>query len=149
MNLPLTLQCQPNKFTCLPTAFAIATGIPVDDLLQSIGHDGSDLVYGSPRGFHPQEIIEVLFHRGWACVQFDKITCMSYPGGGTEREVDLKEVMKSPGVICGTFNGQQHAAAWDGGRIYNPNGSIHGLVDVDIDVFFATKRVDNESHFTI
>jgi hypothetical protein len=58
---------QPNAWSCLPTAFAIATGISLETLLQRIGHDGSSLLFNDAsfphdrRAFHVQEIIDALY----------------------------------------------------------------------------------------
>ena len=40
----LTQQYQPNRWSCMATAFAMALGIEVSKLIDSIGHDGSEIV---------------------------------------------------------------------------------------------------------
>ena len=38
----MILQRSPNAWSCMPTAFAMAVNAPVEDLILSIGHDGSE-----------------------------------------------------------------------------------------------------------
>lgn len=61
----MNLLRQPNRWTCLPTAFAMALDLSVDEMLQHIGHDGSAILWPDlpeprcRRGFHTQECIRV------------------------------------------------------------------------------------------
>jgi hypothetical protein len=70
-------QIQPNRWSCLPTAFAMAMNIPVGEILTYIGHDGSEIIWPDlpepkcRRAFHPQEIIMFAFVRGWAAIHFE------------------------------------------------------------------------------
>ena len=55
-----------NNWSCLPAAFAYCMGLTLKDLVELIGHDGSEIVWPdapSPldrRGFHMQEITNAL-----------------------------------------------------------------------------------------
>lgn len=132
-------QQQPNDYTCLPTAFAIVIGQPIAELLEIIGHDGT----GERKGFHVQEIVAVLYQQGWSVTQFDQEPRLYYPDDFIKTlSFDLNGLLVSTkGVICGTFQGQAHAAAWDGQLIFNPNGSLHDLSIVnEISVYYAIDR---------
>src|SRR5262245_26456549 len=67
--IKMKLQKQPNRWSCLPTAFATIADIPVDELITEIGHDGSEIIDSTRkdpfcrRSFHVQEIIDVLLER--------------------------------------------------------------------------------------
>src|SRR5688572_18522714 len=68
----MNLQVKPNPWSCSITAFAMAIDRPVQELVDLIGHDGSEVVFkGYPeptnrRGFHFQECIEACLHLGFA-----------------------------------------------------------------------------------
>ena len=72
-------QKQPNGWSCLPTSFAIALGVPVSDIFDYLEHDGSEEVFPgreepyNRRSFHPQELIDysMLIH-DTPVVQIDK-----------------------------------------------------------------------------
>jgi len=70
-------QIQPNRWSCLPTAFAMAMGEPVKDIMDYLGHDGSEIIWPDlpepkcRRAFHPQEIVMFAFMRGWAAIHFE------------------------------------------------------------------------------
>ena len=61
----MNLIVQPNRWSCLPTAFAMAIGITVEEMVNAIGHDGSKIIWPDlpeprcRRGFHTQECIRV------------------------------------------------------------------------------------------
>lgn len=60
----MELQKQPNDWSCLLTAFSMALHIPIERLIDMIGHDGSERIwpdFPEPqcyRSFHPQELID-------------------------------------------------------------------------------------------
>jgi len=129
-------QEQPNAYTCIPTAFAIIINEPVNKILEALGHDGS----GEHKGFHVQEIISVIYPWGWAVTQFDYVTRLHYDTYIQETVWELP--LTRVGVIFGDFNGQAHAAAWDGQLVFNPNGSLHSLDLIDnISMFCAVDKI--------
>ena len=141
----------PNNWSCLPTAFAMAIGWPTDRIIQEIGHDGSDELYhakGVKAGFHEQECIEVLQKFGYACTPIEIVPCISpntdlsdyrlvYFGDGlTSNVARLKRHLEdSHGVLTGIYTKNDkvtgHAVAWDGTMIYDPNfgGRIYTFDD--------------------
>ena len=68
----MKLQRTKGLWTCLPASFATLLGLTLDEMLQQIGHDGSEVVFeGLPdpecrRAFHPQEMIDVCESHGYA-----------------------------------------------------------------------------------
>ncbi len=61
----MKIQKQPNMWSCLPTAFAMVLDIPVNQVIQEIGHDGSEITWPEliepfkRRSFHLQEMSKV------------------------------------------------------------------------------------------
>lgn len=129
----------PNAWSCLPTAFAIALNVDIQHILDYVEHDGSEIIYSDlaeplcRRGFHPQEMIRY-------CLQVHNIavtrielapTALPCPnmdphvfdtGGWTWFKYNMFHYY---GVIdCRTASGTGHAMAFAGleskSDIYDP-----------------------------
>ena len=63
----MQLQKQPNKWSCLPTSFAIVLNCPVQEIFDYLGHDGSEIIWPenkdpfNRRAFHIQEMIDFAY----------------------------------------------------------------------------------------
>lgn len=130
----MLLQQQPNNWSCLPTAFAIATNTSLEKFLIEVGHDGSEIWWpDSPepycrRAFHIQEMILACHNLGYIVTPFE-----SYPvAGNYDKPLDLhpldhnvqvqKIIENSIGVLIGvTRYGSPHAVAWDGKHCVEDN----------------------------
>lgn len=129
-------QQQPNGWSCLPTAFATAIDFPVADLINAIGHDGSEIVHPNLRKphcyrtFHPEEMSDVLLVKGYAITQITPIPTNEdlgqyYSPPLQDSDKFLGDRMwyylsNYSGVLCGSFPGMgRHAVAWDGKNIYD------------------------------
>jgi len=122
----------PNKWSCMPTAFANVIGYPLGFLIKKIGHDGSEKVGDGHRGFHSQEIIEVLDDMGWKVTCIDLYPVMGYESGeldvymGNPKDRLKDHMAFDMGVLCGILIKEEvpHAVTWDLGnkRIYDPRG---------------------------
>jgi len=69
-------QSQPNRWSCSVAAAAMAMHVPVAELIDKIGHDGSEIKCDLPEplcraGFAPQEIIDVAFEYGWSITEIE------------------------------------------------------------------------------
>ncbi len=119
-------QKQPNKWSCLPTAFAIVLGEPVDNIIKQIGHDGSEIIrpeLGEPqcrKGFHIQECIKVALKYGIGVIHIDR-----YPSTivndtivdaeycyGNDLDLIIELMEKYDGVLLGKSFNKPHAVAW-------------------------------------
>lgn len=146
---------QPNIWSCLPAAFATATGIPLETLLEKIGHDGSEIMFPDlkdplrRRAFHTQELVRVLFDLGWIVATFEfeslaiideqHIYTVKYPN----KEILIKKILfNSFGVICAIVKstGKHHAVAWDGKQCYDPTGFIYPLSKYDPLIFLRVEK---------
>lgn len=131
-------QFQPNQWSCLPTAFAIALDMPVDEFLRYLSHNGSEIIWpqlsepGCRRGFHIQECIRVLDRLGYTVTPFEAVPChapsMDLPPyrllfGGSELAA-LKQfeiiINSSFGVLTG-LSRVGHAVAYERGTVCDPS----------------------------
>jgi hypothetical protein len=108
----------------------------VDELVQIIGHDGSEIVrppHGR-RGHYWDEILDVLFQLNYFGMEFE-INWESWDGEWLvnlepkEGSIDrVKRIMSGrKGIVQGhSLKSQQgHTVAWDGFKIYDPSGFIY------------------------
>jgi len=147
----LKIQTTPNRWSCLPTAFAIALDVRTGKLIKWLGHDGSRVVrpeLPEPEcyiGFHIQELIGYAWWLGRAVTPFEA-NPRSHVGGaavkiefaaGNDRRL-LAVLHANSGVLTGqsVATGSHHAVAWDGSKIYNPTGEIQDLDAFAINTFW-------------
>ena len=144
----MILQKQPNRWSCLVTAFAMALDTPLDELIRLLGHDGSEIIFPNNndphnrRSFHPQEILDVA--EEYYCKTF--IVYEATPtisDGKIEIPIDMPkdrmyDIMDGEiGVIQGfNPNGNYHAIAWDGYNIFNPGNGNYNIKEFHILYFF-------------
>ncbi len=133
----MNLQKQPNRASCLLTSFAMAIDQPVKQLMEILGHDGTEIISDSKipfcyAGFHVQECF-------FACSYFNKYfstyevnSIISYKIGKRSIQVawDWDKILKSNGVMVGST----HAVACSNELIYDPNGTIYK--DFDFHTFY-------------
>jgi hypothetical protein len=149
----MKLQKSPNRWSCLPTAFAIVLGTPVKEIIDAIGHDGSEIFwpgYIEPlrrRGFHIQELINYCFLEYYLVTPFEQKLCFQQRGGSRQHIVDgdIKIFKQAIKRYFGVFVGENqkrvpHALAWDGNQCYDPAGLITNLEDFHIRCFYAIMR---------
>jgi hypothetical protein len=126
---------------CMPLAFAMALGIPVAELLEAVGHDGSKIVFPTlseplcRRCFHVQELIQVALARGCAVTPVELFPVLQPTEAGPFRQTVLypdnnwrrfeETIRGSRGVIDGTGARFGHTVAYDRGCIYDPKGPVY------------------------
>jgi hypothetical protein len=146
---------QPNKWSCLPTAFAMAMEVELDWLIKQIGHDGSEILYPDlkdperRRSFHHQEIIQVALRNDFTVTPLIPNYTL-FPGKGENHRLDISvsddilfELMsRYSGVLVGeTYSGLRHAVAWDRHIILDPNGWKYNRDRFIMEVFWAVGRL--------
>ncbi len=119
----------PNAWSCLPTAFAIALGVSVEAVIATVGHDGSEITHaGLPeplnrRGFHPQEMIKMCLLDGMSVTPIELAPqavpspqvpfLKAFDNGGWDWF--KQNLFYTTGVIeCRTSIGTGHAMAYQG-----------------------------------
>jgi hypothetical protein len=147
----MRLQTQPNKWSCLPTAFAIATSIPVAEFIEFAGHDGSEILfpdYDEPycrRSFHPQELTDMCLRENFAVIPIERQPMVLsndhvHMVPMFERRMDYY-LLNYTGVLIGMSQaGTPHAVAWNGHRILDPNGTEYGITNFTIETFFLIAK---------
>jgi hypothetical protein len=133
------LQRQPNHWSCVPTAFAMALNVRVSEFIAHIGHDGSQIIWPTlkephcRRGFHVQECIDIAFRAGFSVTPIEAIPshapaepvpAFEIVCGGSEKtalERFARIVLHHRGVLTG----YSHAVAFDHGVICDPCGHVY------------------------
>ena len=144
---------QPNPWSCLPTALAMVLDESSYDLIKEIGHDGSEEIVFSPRrkgkkGFHIQELTKLCCKRRKALIQFDRYVNIHHSEGITVSFSDDIEYIytlmhDNKGILLGqTKDNKDHAVAWDGEKIYDPNGTIYAKGFFAIETFLLIKNLE-------
>lgn len=137
----MKLKFQPNSWSCLPTSLAMLLDIELNELLQKIGHDGSEILFPDleepirRRSFCIEEIQYVTPSYGFVLVPYSG--GISYQPTSTHiKEIYLVEqftavLEKRDGLLFGTPNGKSlnHVVAWSAteGLIYDPNGTKYPM----------------------
>jgi hypothetical protein len=141
------IQRSPNRWSCLPAAAAMVMDVPLVDVLNMIGHDGSDIYWPSypepyrRRAFHIQEIIEIGLRLQWAFTPIEPKP-FSWPPINGERtaiaqpactqwdsqERLLTHLFNRRAILLGIGpHGGHHAVACDNQRVFDPNGLEYQL----------------------
>jgi hypothetical protein len=141
----MRIQTQPTRWSCAATAFAMALDVPVAELIESIGHDGSEIIWPDlpdpmcRRGFHSQELIDECLKRGHGCtpVEWNPSTAPSEGEGryeifdtdqAAERVIRSLEYPNS--VMECEGHRWRHCVHHHDGRIYDPCGQQYDLSEL-------------------
>lgn len=125
----MQLIAQPNRWTCLPTAVAMATNSTLEQIFNFLGHDGSKIVrpelsepYGRI-GFHFREMADYCLHAGYQFTMLEKDPEFSPSGKPENKELLSRNfnliLKRTVSVLCGHYP-YNHAVACDGRDIYDP-----------------------------
>jgi hypothetical protein len=132
----MRLQKSPNAWSCLPTAFAIAIGCPVKNLIARLGHDGSDIQWPGlveplcRRGYHVQELVQLLWKLGYTVTPIESYSRM-VPCHHQQQPLLIDNTLTFDHVVNssrGVLTGKTkfgHAVAYDHGTICDPRGLIN------------------------
>lgn len=128
------MMLQPNGWSCLPTSLAMLLGREPREIIEAIGHDGSEICFPDKeppenrRAFHAQEIVDV------ALANFETpIFIMKQPDELPVHPDRFSNYLASaPGILLGVGQvGSPHAVAWDGERIWDPRGEKYTIDKFD------------------
>jgi hypothetical protein len=129
----------------------MATEANVADVVESIGHDGSENIYpdlNDPycrRSFHIQEVILEALSRGYATTPIEA-NPISYVDDDHMLHGELcamrDYLYKYVGVLIGTgVAGTPHAVAWNGKVVLDPNGAIYNVERFNIEQFYIISKI--------
>lgn len=139
---------QPNRWSCLPTAFAIAMDIPIQRMFDLIGHDGSEIVWPElpeplrRRAFHITECIATAYRLGYSVTEFE-IKPLLAPDDNHVLPIQIafnfrEYLCTRRGVAYGYPRGKmlRHAIAFGWNTAFDPNGTTYS----DFQNQFAVER---------
>ena len=129
----------PSRWCCLANAFAMALDIPIQEVFESVGHDGSEIIWKNlpepfnRRSFHIQEMIAMCRRKfNLYVTEYQAAYALSPTGYDVDPYVTHNfEVMERMiareshnGVLTGLSGKMPHAVAWDGYEkmIYDAGG---------------------------
>jgi len=144
----MIIYTQPNTHSCLITSSAMLLKTPVENLIRQIGHDGSELINGNPRGHHIQEIIDLLdnIHCSLTPIQFEpeyraSMDSVAYPLKVREHS-RLEQHLEGDGLLTGRRNNVGHCCAYMKGLIFDPincyKTEVYPIIDCALNNFFPT-----------
>lgn len=145
-------QKSPNRWSCLPTSFAMVLNQPVEQLIEQLGHDGSSICWPNQpeplcrRGFHIQELTDYMFKQGMYVIPFQ--ACPTYRPVDSESIVEAQTkltptqrmamAMAYEAVIIGQTNtGASHAIAWNGKKVFDPGEMVIDIKEFYIDTVYS------------
>ena len=144
----MNLETQPNRWSCLATSFAMALGITVEEFIELVGHDGSEILFPDlkepwcRRGFHVQEAIYQARNLKWTVTPWELFPQVAATGSNETRVIfpwggeavvwrlfhEYTHVFR--GVIeVRTGSGGHHAVAFAGGYAFDPSGCVFQAID--------------------
>jgi len=148
---------QSTPYGCFIASVAMLLGESIEQLVQELGHDGSEeIASGVYRAFHYQEIIDLAWRRGLAVIVIElnpdsedfaskKVWPIKFK---VDNKIRFTQYLKSNhGIICGLVNKNYHAVGWDGKEVYDPGqGIITDLdhIDMEIDYFLLFKEIKSK-----
>jgi hypothetical protein len=150
-----------NRWSCIPCAFASVLDVSLRDILDFVGHDGSEIIWPNlpepkrRRGFHIQEMIDFAWMQSCAVTHFeilsslrpDSASAMFSITSPLALEEKLHRILIERSVVGGTLtNGMRHAVAWDGTKVFDSRApGITRLNQMNISEFWVvtetTRRV--------
>lgn len=152
---------KPNRWSCLSTAFAMAIDRSFDEVIEAIGHDGSEIIWPEleepfkRRAFHIEELQYIALRFGVILVQFSPgfhYSPSNNPLHGSAVpitytfEKEWEAVLKRfDGLFVGQCKGSKsdHAVAWNAkeGLIHDTSGHCAALNSFDPEYFYAAVRM--------
>jgi hypothetical protein len=149
-----------NRWSCLPTSFALVLKVPVQSIIDWIGHDGSEILWPDlpeplkRRGFHIQELIDFCWMLKIAVTQFQAIPCSGSKYSHESYQVPQKEgrislALKNQAVITGeTLQGMPHAIGWDGHIVLDPGKKIVSIDEFLIETVWVISKIKSREKFS-
>lgn len=145
----MKLRLQPNAWSCLPAAFAMALGVLPKDIIEYCGHDGSEILWPDlpePKNRRAFGLHEMIDYCVGNLVYPVEITASVAYGVDEEHLIDADGISRldwymgcRSGVLIGMIDERPHAVAWNFKKqlIYDPDGLKYGKERFNILSFFA------------
>ena len=134
------LQLKPNPWSCSITSLAMTLHVPVQQLVDDLGHDGSEIVFPElpepmcRRGFHSQELIHLAWRYGFTVTPFELyptirpttgegVVTVTFDGSeqnNWRRFIDT--IHRATGILEGRGATCHHAVHFRYGDVWDPDG---------------------------
>ena len=141
---------QPNSWSCVAAAAAMAFDCEIKDIFTWANHNGSEVVHhglAPPacfKGFHIQEIVDIGLLNGFSMTLIEAEPVQTPDGkhthditkwglfpGGNEQRIE-SYINHNNGILTGQARKYHHAVAFEKGMIYDPRGRIYDSNDCDL-----------------
>jgi hypothetical protein len=144
MNIPQNIM----PWACLPASLSMVLNIPFTQAIKELGHSGDALPYAdgvTRKGFHIQECIDIALLHGFSVVEIlayfgsrpnassvEQVPTLSLDAAIRRFKYYLSKCKL--GILGGMVQLPDrsiinHAAAWDGEKIYDPRGISYTYED--------------------
>jgi|2_EtaG_2_1085320.scaffolds.fasta_scaffold00029_92 hypothetical protein len=146
----ITYPIQPNEWSCLPTACACLLQTQPNEVIEAIGHDGSEILFDGhgnecgKRGFHVDEIFDVFIANLRFPVPIEAepqihIDDLHWSVFGNPHSRLNHYLENHCGILLGSHpdTDKPHAVVWDGEQVYDPRGQCYPVARFQIDCFLA------------
>lgn len=129
-----------NGWNCVARAFSAASGVNYSDLIDAIGHDGSEIIWpnhpepDNRRGFHVFECTKALYERFETnFLVFPRFVTIESKGLAKDFTVQLPKFTCRYGVILGMlYDGRPHAEAQINWRLSHNREALDVFKEIDI-----------------
>ncbi len=140
---------QPNSWSCMVAAAAMAFDCEIEEIIINVGHDGNEVIHYGLRppacfkGFHIQEIVDVGLLFGFSMTLIESAPSQT-PDGIHVYDITKWGLFKdnqqrfecyidgNNGILIGKARKYMHAVAFDRDTIYDPRGRIYNIDDCDL-----------------
>lgn len=142
---------QPSAWSCIPTSFGMCLDLTPAEVMEAIGHDGSEIRWPdraephNRRMFFWEECIPICLDYLRFPVHVERFIGYVPEGCSNEIILDQTALLESmmgrvDGVILGiTKNGKPHACAWNfkENKVYDPEGGCGNLNEYQVEHFIG------------
>lgn len=135
-----------NNHQCVLYSAAMLLDESPEVLVSEIGHDGLQIVHKDApppyniKGITIQEILDCCVRRGLGLITYQAQPNTICQWGSvpvyTNRQTKIKRLVEAMDCHPGLIQNHNHTMAWDGERVYDPNGRIYEIESVQIKSFF-------------
>lgn len=151
------IKISPNRWSCVPYAFATAIDADPTTLIELLQHDGSEIIFPHleeplcRRGFTCPELSMVLWGIGYlvGCFDYEPTAMVDKENWYTVKYPNADKLFESImanslGVVLARIKGTDttHATAWNGEKCFDPMGFIYPISRYEIYSYYPIVRLE-------
>lgn len=133
---------------CLIYSIAMVLDQTPEEVIEGLGHNGLEVMWPrlplpyALRGIHIQEMVDYALKCGFAVIEVEAIPCNNPLGNTDDQEMEVFEdpISRLEDHLIGkkaVLTSLKHACAWDGEKVYDPNGRIYTLENFELVVVYV------------